>query len=145
MSKKKHILVVCTGNTCRSPMAEGWLRFELHRLGLDKTVEVSSCGVFARKGVPASFESDVVMKNEAIDISRHKSKPLTRELIDSVTHIIVMSEEHRQAILDLYPETVDRIRVLGIEDPIGQDLQIYKDCFDAIKDRLKGEWNWITV
>ena len=143
MTAKKHILIVCTGNTCRSPMAQGWLIYELKRKGLSD-VTVSSCGIFARKGAPISFEADLVLKNEEIDISSHKSTPASKELIDQATHIVVLSEEHRQGILEHSPEAKDKIHVLGIEDPIGMDLQIYKDCYEKIKMTLKEEWSWLT-
>ncbi len=144
MKKKRHILIICTGNTCRSPMAEGWLRSELKRQGRDKDITVSSCGVFGRRGAPASFEAELLLKNEAIDISRHKSQPLTKELVESATHIIAMNEEHKDALLEIYPKTTGRLRVFTIEDPIGQDLQVYKECYEKIKAALKEEWNWLT-
>ena len=144
LTKKKNIVVVCTGNTCRSPMAEGWLRSELKRKGLDKEIAVISCGVFARKGVHVSFEADLLLKNEEIDISNHRSQPLTKEIMDSATRILAMSEEHRDAILELYPGAIERIKVLGIEDPIGRDIQVYKECYEKIKRTVKENWSWIV-
>ncbi len=144
LTKKKNILIVCTGNTCRSPMAEGWLRSELKRKGLDREIEVLSCGVFARKGVHVSFEADLLLKNEEIDISGHRSQQLTKEIVDSATRILAMSEEHRDAILELYPGAVERIKVLGIEDPIGRDIQVYKECYEKIKRTVKENWSWIV-
>lgn len=135
---------MCTGNTCRSPMAEGWLKQEFRRLGLDQEVEVSSCGVFARKGIPASFEADLMLKNEAIDITRHRSQPLCRKLIEEATHILAMSEEHEEAICELFPEAQKKIQILGIEDPIGRDFQVYKECFEKIKTAIKERWNWLV-
>lgn len=143
VTKKKTILLVCTGNTCRSPMAQGWLRTELQRRGLDKEFDVFSCGVFARRGVAATFEVELLLKNEGIDISYHRSQPLTKEIIDSATRIIVMAEEHREALLELYPGAAERIKVLGIEDPIGKDFQIYKECYEKIKKTLKENWDWM--
>jgi len=144
LTSRRHILLVCTGNTCRSPMGEGWLKAELKRKGLEKKIHVQSCGIFARTGAHPTFEADFVLKNEEIDISRHRSKPLTKELVNSTTHIVAMTAEHKDAILELYPGAMERIKVLGVEDPIGQDLQVYKDCYEKIKNALKDNWKWIT-
>jgi len=143
LTKKKYILLVCTGNTCRSPMAEGWLLAELKRQGLED-VTVASCGIFANRGAPISFEADLVLKNEEIDISSHKSQPSSKGLIDQATHIIAMSEEHRRSLLEFSPDAAHKIHVLGVGDPIGMDLQVYKDCYEKIKKGLKEEWSWLT-
>lgn len=144
-AKKKNILVVCTGNTCRSPMAAGWLRTELKRHGLGEKIEVDSCGIFARKGVPPSFEADLVLKSELIDVSDYRSKPISKELVDAAHRIVVMADEHREAILELYPEADAKICVLKVNDPIGKDLHIYKECLEEIKEAIKGEWAWLTT
>ena len=85
-----------------------------------------------------------MLKNEAIDISDLRSQPLTKEMVEEATHIVAMSDEHRDVILELYPEADRKIQVLGIEDPIGRDMQFYKDCFEKIKTALKERWEWLT-
>jgi protein-tyrosine phosphatase len=124
-------------------MAAGWLKSELKRLGKDQEFEVVSCGVFARKGVPVTFEAELILKNEEIDIANHHSQPLSREMVESATHILAMAEEHRTAILELFPGTGERIRVLNVEDPIGKDFQVYKECFEKIKKEMKEIWPWL--
>ncbi|HXV27687.1 MAG TPA: L-threonylcarbamoyladenylate synthase, partial [bacterium] len=71
---RKKILFVCTGNSCRSPMAVGWLGYELKRKGMGDEIEVASCGIAARMGVPPTAEAVYVMKNREIDISEHRSR-----------------------------------------------------------------------
>ena len=98
--KDEHILFVCTGNVCRSPMAEYILR---HRLGGKSGVTVESAGVIAPQGMPASAEAADVLEEWRIDISQHRSRMLTRELVEAATLILVMTEQHRKDVLSAFP------------------------------------------
>ena len=100
------ILFVCTGNTCRSPMAEALF---LHRQG-DMGWKARSAGVFAELGAPASRNSVEAMAELGIDISRHQSQPLTPVTVKEADMIITMSTGHAAHVCDRFPEVGKRNR-----------------------------------
>lgn len=121
-----NILFVCTGNTCRSPMAEGYL--ESKNL---PDLKIESRG-FSGEGLPVSENSQKVMAEKGIDISFHKSRQLNLSDIGWADKIIYMSETHK-TLLSLYaPE--EKLSVLGggISDPYGGDIEEYRRCRDEI-------------
>jgi protein-tyrosine phosphatase len=103
-----HVLVVCTGNICRSPMAEGFLRsaFE-RRLGHDAPV-VRSAGLIARDGTPAEPESIRAAAELGADISGHAAHRLTVPGIEEATVVLGMAAEHREAVVAAVPEAAGR-------------------------------------
>lgn len=143
------ILFVCTGNTCRSPMAEGLFRHMLcERLGSDpdqlddRGFIVASAGIAAGYGMPASPESAELLADRGIDIGMHASQPLTERLLNQTDFVYTMTRGHRNAILAQRPELADRVQVLApdgsdVPDPIGGGMDEYRRCQHAIESHLE--------
>jgi protein-tyrosine-phosphatase len=135
----KEVLAVCTGNVCRSPMVEYLLR---HRLADQPEWLFGSAGVFAGEGAQASPESVAVLKEWGIDASGHRSRGLTRELVDAADYILVMTRGHASAILAQWPDCAERVHLLTsfglakepaeVDDPIGCSLSVYRQVRDQI-------------
>lgn len=143
MGSQAHILFVCTANMCRSPMAEYLLRARLPR---GARVSVSSAGVVAAANARATAEAVQVMAEKNIDMSGHRSRNLTPELVRSATLIVTMTRAHRDMIMRTYPEAADRVRLLtefgssptpsDLEDPIGSPVEVYRKTRDEIDRAL---------
>lgn len=139
------LLFICTGNICRSPMAEGLAR----HMGRDlRSLEVKSAGLGAPAGQAPSPQAIEVMQELGIDISKLRSKPVTRELVDWADTILVMTYGHLDNMLMLYPQAAEKTFLLRefeagaasedreIEDPIGQSVAVYRRTRDQIRDAL---------
>jgi protein-tyrosine phosphatase len=102
------ILVVCTGNVCRSPMAEGFLRAALvQRLGRDAPV-VSSAGTAGWEGSGATNEAIAAARERGVDVGAHRARVLSRALIDDAELVVCMTGRHRAAVAAIDPEALDR-------------------------------------
>ncbi|MFZ4116603.1 MAG: low molecular weight protein arginine phosphatase [Chthoniobacterales bacterium] len=137
----KSILFVCTGNTCRSPLAEGLFR---NMLRFDQEVMISSAGVHASRGLPASANTLAILAEEGIDLSLFRSQPVTPHLIKQATHIFAMTHRHLRELATLYPDAQKKIFLLNegttqedILDPIGGSIETYRHCFSSIQRALE--------
>jgi tRNA threonylcarbamoyl adenosine modification protein (Sua5/YciO/YrdC/YwlC family) len=143
------IVFVCTGNTCRSPMADVLCRTLIaQRLGCtigeleDRGVMISSAGISASMGARPSPEAVAVMAEMGIDLGGHASQPLGPQLIRHADIIWTMTRSHRQAILQQWPETAGRVHLLSLDgqdvsDPIGHPIDQYRRCVEQIKVELE--------
>lgn len=142
------VVLICTGNTCRSPMAEGFLRKRLaERLGCGEDeletrgIVVTSAGISAAIGAPASPEAVQLMQKKGIDVSRHESQQLTEQLVRHADLLITMTRGHRQVILNQWPDAAQRVMTLlsngrDVADPIGSPYEAYVACAEQIDQGL---------
>lgn len=144
---KFQILFVCTGNLCRSPMAEGLLKQKLTG-DLKKKLRIVSAGTYALEGFPATLRGQTMAARFKVDLSQHRSQPLTPWLLGHSDLILVMEQEHLNHIRSLDPQAAQRTYlmkefalppdhaggILSIADPISGDDTIYLKIFQQLDE-----------
>lgn len=141
------ILLVCTGNTCRSPMAERLMRsllqskFQWEPSSASPPIVVQSAGVSAMPGGPASMHAIEAMRLRGIDLSDHQSSPVTERALCRSDLVLTMTQSHRQAILGRWPDLAHKVRTLSrdgidISDPFGKCIDSYQFCADQLQQVL---------
>jgi protein-tyrosine-phosphatase len=135
----KNLLFVCTGNICRSPLAEVMARAYAAERGRD--VEVLSASVLGLDGLPAHKHSIKVAQEMGLDLRAHTAQPVTEELVEWADYILGMEIEHAAQLRGRFPQADEKILLLGtfggvheIEDPLGRWKPRFRACRDLIRD-----------
>lgn len=155
--KTFEILLVCTGNICRSPMAEGLLK-HLLPASLKQKVRVTSAGTHALHGNQPTPNAVQVMAREGIDIRAHRARPVSREMIGDADLTLAMEMGQVKALRNLLLWKKDRVKLLSafnsendpqdapeIEDPYGGALPEYEACFRILRPCIDGLIDWLTA
>lgn len=144
----RHILVVCTANQCRSPMAEGLIRARLKAAGAERSVSVSSAGTWAEEGVAATGHAVSAVAERGVDISGHRSREVSADLVGPADLILVMTAGHAEALCAEFPEAAPRVRRISalaggawdVADPVGGSLDDYRATAAELARLIETGW-----
>lgn len=146
------VVMVCTGNTCRSPLAEVIALDKMKKDSFFEGAQVASCGTHAMSGDEASHYSQVVAKNHCLDLSHHRSKPLSVYHLIEADYVFTMTHEQAELLKLRFPDFEQKILPLNeeksISDPYGGDKALYEATYQEIDkavdtrlEKIKGDYD----
>ena len=149
---KFYILFVCSGNSCRSPLAEGLLRAKMPSR-LQDDVEIKSAGTLGIDGMPAARYSVEIVQERGGDLAGFRSQGVTAKLVEKTDLILAMAQEHIEYLQESFPQYRENIFLLKrfgrdaaeqnaldddeVFDPVGSDKETYLECADIIDEELE--------
>jgi protein-tyrosine-phosphatase len=141
----KVVLFVCTGNMCRSPMAEYMMRA---RLPEGTPWSIASAGTMSGNGMDASANTVDVLREIGIDMAGHRTRSITEKMIEESAVIITMSHDHTEQLLDLVPAAKEKVFLMrsfdpdadtrDVPDPVGWDIDVYRGTREMLDGALPG-------
>lgn len=143
-----HVIFICTGNICRSAMADGYLKYRLKELGLEDKITVRSAGTNAMQGEESPIFAKRAIAKYGADIQNHTASTLENANIKLADFVLVMTQRHKKDVIKRYPEIQEKVKLLGeyakdkeyeeIDDPWGYSYDVYENCAKEIVDSIEG-------
>jgi len=142
----KRLVFICSGNTCRSPMAKGLFikHLEERNIELQDNIEVITAGTHPNTGESASPGARTAMEEIGVDISDHKAQPVTESLLSEADWIVTMTRGHRDYLIRVFGENEKLFTLYGflgqekdVLDPYGGDMDTYRDCRDELQQLME--------